>query len=73
LPIAVAEGQVAFGIIRRLASVPSAKQKGIAIQFATLMELPGNTLTATFSAAKKMKKFDQFFRLIGILAEECSV
>jgi hypothetical protein len=64
---------VAFGIIRRLASVPIAKQKGIAIQLATLMGLPGNTLAATFSAAKKMKKFDQFFRLIGILAEECSV
>jgi hypothetical protein len=65
LPIAVAGEKPVFGIIRRRARVPIARQQGIAIQFAIFMGLAGNTLTARLSAARKMKKFDQFFRLIG--------
>jgi hypothetical protein len=63
-PEAGGAAKAIFGIIRRLARVPSAKQQGIAIQFAILSGFGGNMLTAQFSAARKISRFDQFFRLI---------
>jgi hypothetical protein len=73
LPIAVTAWEAFLGTIRRLARAPIAKQQGTAIQFAIFIRLLGNALTARLSTATKMKKFDQFLRLIGILPEECRV
>jgi hypothetical protein len=73
LPIAVAVENPVLGIIRRRARVPTAKQEGVAIQFAIFIGFVGNTLTARLSAATKMKKFDQFFRLVRNPPEECCV